>query len=194
MSKPQLISFVLLWIVILVEGALLFLLYRHVGLAYAERGQNGLSVGTHAPSILVTTIDGQHLSLESLLRNQVTLLIFGSLNCSTCQQVMADQRIKELVFNLGSPAYFVINSSEFGHDDAIKFYYQKETAFVLATVDQSVFYDFKIKSTPYAYVFDAEGIVVASSPIARPQSLLDLWSAVDGNHADDQAVNASAIA
>lgn len=194
MSKPQLISFVLLWIVILVEGALLFLLYRHVGLAYTERGQNGLTVGIHAPTILATTIDGQRLSLESILHNQNTLLIFGSRNCGICQQVMADQRIKEAVFHLGSPAYFIVNAAEFGHDDAMKFYYQKETAFVVATVDQSAFYDYKIKSTPYAYVLDAEGIVVASSPITRPQVLLDLWSSVDGSRADNQAVDASAIA
>ncbi len=48
MNTVQLISFVLLWVVLVTEGVLLFFVYRHVGLLYAPKSK-GLPAGAHAP-------------------------------------------------------------------------------------------------------------------------------------------------
>jgi hypothetical protein len=51
MAEWQLFALILLWIVILVEAALLFLLYRHVGLIYGNRSAS-LPVGSNAPELV----------------------------------------------------------------------------------------------------------------------------------------------
>src|SRR5262245_27733123 len=91
MEGIWLISFIALWIIVILEGVLILLLYRQLGILYLGTAsgvsRDGLAVGTKAPEFSLPTVDGQTVSLSSL-RGRNVLLLFGSTHCEPCRRLL----------------------------------------------------------------------------------------------------------
>lgn len=173
MSKPQIISFILLWIIILVEGNLLFLLYRHVGLLYTPKPK-GLPIGTKAPVFTAMSSRGMPAPLVSLLSARYNVLIFGSPGCPPCHALLASQAIRELITAQSIPAYFALQTHEAAGSIAA-LSGDSGTAFEVISVEGNTFIDYAVSATPFAYVIDHAGTIRARGQVSEPQLLIDLW-------------------
>jgi hypothetical protein len=70
MNEFQTVAFLLLWVVIIVEGILIFFLYRHVGLIYTGK-MDGLPVGSKIPSFKAQTTEGLSLNSEDMIFSEI---------------------------------------------------------------------------------------------------------------------------
>jgi peroxiredoxin len=84
------ISYITLWMFVLVIASAMFFLYRFHGLIYTNsregRANQGLELKERAPSITLQDIKGTMYDLDSTTA-QYQLLLFGSHNCKTCLKV-----------------------------------------------------------------------------------------------------------
>ncbi|PZR97658.1 MAG: hypothetical protein DLM69_09490, partial [Candidatus Chloroheliales bacterium] len=93
MDTIWLVSYIVLWVVVLVLAFLVVLLYRQLGQQYlgtaAGVSRDGLAVGTKA--IDFTGIDqfGQQVTMrQSLDGKRYLLLIFGAPTCAPCRNLL----------------------------------------------------------------------------------------------------------
>jgi len=157
MVTLQMVSFVLLWIVIIAEGILLWSLYRHVGLLYVAR-THGLVVGTQAPPVLARDARGDVQALPDLLSADYNLLIFGALSCSGCRALLKDQEVRSFLAARAVPGYFLVK-----HRDAADGVDHPSMDFL--AVDEKTFTDYQIAVTPFAYVIDRTGTITVGGPV-----------------------------
>jgi peroxiredoxin len=85
-------SYVVMWLLVIVMGVLLLLLYRHFGmmaLGTAEGVQrDGLAIGEIAPEIELISSIGQPIVWRP--PEDFALLFFGAPNCAPCASVLPD--------------------------------------------------------------------------------------------------------
>jgi hypothetical protein len=90
MSGIQIASLSVLWVVVLLLGALVLLLYRQVDKAY-RAGDSAASVpipsGSEAPALEVFK-DGRIQPLQLSAPDDFTVLAFVTASCGSCQQLM----------------------------------------------------------------------------------------------------------
>ena len=83
MEGIWLVSFIALWIIVILEGVLIVLLYRQLGVLYLGSAsgvsRDGLAVGSPAPDFQLPDADGQTRRLSDY-RGRNVLLLFGSPN------------------------------------------------------------------------------------------------------------------
>ncbi len=171
MTTLQMVGFVLLWIVIIAEGTLLFLLYRHVGLIYA-RSSGGLAVGTQAPDLLATGADGRTRSMADLLTADDSILVFGSPTCPGCQALLQDAGLRRFLASRSISGYFLTRSTTRGHSAATSLNYSPSLD--VLTVNPETFKEYAVTTTPFAYVVTRTGTIVARGAAAEPRHLRDL--------------------
>lgn len=159
MTTLQMVAFVVLWIVIITEGALLFLLYRHVGLLYARRADEGLAAGMQAPPLLARDAQGTGRPLSELLSADLNLLVFGSPTCSGCRALLTDRHMHSFLAGRAIPGYFLLKQSEARQLD------RGDTPLAMLTVDEQSFGDYRITLTPFAYIVTRMGTIVAGGPV-----------------------------
>ena len=84
-------SYAALWLLLLVLGVLLLLLYRHVGLMALGTlegvQRDGLPVGSVAPPISAVTAAGEDRGWQPT-RGRPELLIFAAPDCAPCRAVL----------------------------------------------------------------------------------------------------------
>ncbi len=85
------VSYALLWLIVVIFGLLIMLMYRQFGLAFmrpVERASmQGLDIGSKAPSFTLTDARQREIALDfsrDSARSQSTLLIFGLPTCQIC--------------------------------------------------------------------------------------------------------------
>lgn len=175
MSDFQLISFVLLWVVIIVEGVFILLLYRHVGFIYGRR-LNGLPVSSKAPSFLSENVDRTIHSLEELLRAEVNILVFGSLDCFSCQNIVLDKSVHNFLLSNSITAYFIVRTGE--RDALVNHLIKDSPDFSVYFVDKKTFTTFLVTMTPFIYVLDKKGNILARAAVSSTQAFIDLCQEV----------------
>jgi len=176
MTELQLISFILLWAVILIEGVLLFLLYREIGLSISARQSafTGLRAGSQAPSLVAKDASGKELSLEVLLTAEYNLFIFGSFSCSPCRALLLDQSLPQLLKTISYQTYFVAPSDGLGDKAFAEVSDPLRDTLPIITVEEAFYRDYLIKATPFAYILDRTGIIRVSTPIYGVQHLVQV--------------------
>lgn len=164
MSNLQMVSLILLWLVIVVEGVLLFLLYRHVGLIYGQQLQKlvGLAHGTKAPPFTATDSRGRSLILDELLANDYTFLIFGSSHCSSCRNLLADRDVYHFLQSHTTQGYFLVDEdskSLLHHSNG------SEKFLEIIAVTAETFKNYLIPATPFAYILNRQGEILAGNTL-----------------------------
>jgi len=91
METPWLISYIVLWLIVLTLSVLVLLLYRQLGIMYLGSAEgvsrDGLEKGTTAPDFNLTDQYGNAQRL-SAYRGRPVVLLFGSPHCSPCRTLM----------------------------------------------------------------------------------------------------------
>jgi len=180
MTDFQLISFILLWVVILIEGVLLFLLYRHVGLVYINRWK-GLPQGSKAPEFSAFDPQGEKLSFENILMTNLNLLIFGSLSCPSCNNLLQSEELTSYLATNSISGYFLINSDK-GNSGSypIETYKREGEGYLrILTIAADTFRSYLVKGTPFVYILNRQGMVLAGGGVGEgPDQVVKLLGQV----------------
>lgn len=163
MTTLQVVSFILLWMVIIAEGVLLVLLYRHVGLLYTRHADDRLAVGTSAPSLIVQATSGATPSLLDLLQADITLFVFGSSSCTGCRTLLADQTVRTVLTERSVTAYFLLRQSEQATSTGESV---ADMPLIMLTVADGSFEKFHVTSVPFAYAVTRTGTIAASGTVS----------------------------
>lgn len=100
MSSIEMVAFGILWVIALVLGGLLLLLYRQVEKAYRQDQQvqtGGLLPGVEAPALEVISDEG-NVPLQLPLPGELALIVFMTTTCDACAKllpVLADDRVTD---------------------------------------------------------------------------------------------------
>ena len=162
MSGPWLVSYVVLWGLVLFQGAVIFVLLRQLGLMYMGTAQgvsrDGLAAGARAPEFTLPDPAGRPVSLAGFAGRPL-LLVFGSTTCAPCRGLIPDlnafarERAAELQ---------VLYLSRGEAEETRRFIEELDVRVPVAVhPDMALPDQYKARVTPFAFVIDAEGIVRA---------------------------------
>jgi len=174
MSGPWLVSYIVLWGVVLFQGAAIFLLLRQLGMMYLGTAQgvarDGLPAGTEAPAFAAEGLDGRTVSLEEF-RGLPLLLVFGSANCAPCKSLMPDLNVFADEMQDELRVLFLSR----GEAEPARRFVGETNAQVPVAVhpDESLPEEYKARVTPFAFLIDAEGVIQAKG-LANNRSHLDM--------------------
>lgn len=179
MSTMFYVSYVALWLLLLVIGILLLLLYRHFGvmsLGTLEGVQrDGLPVGAAAPPLGGVTASGDDAGWEPR-RGAVDLLLFVSPDCGPCETLLpvvnrlaASPAARRLGITaiVPGPRETVARLDEKYHPPYL----------CLAEDGSGAFARFRVRVTPFAFVIGADGRVLAKGLCSDPERLRALLDA-----------------
>jgi methylamine dehydrogenase accessory protein MauD len=174
MSGPWLISYIVLWGIVFLQGAVIFLLLRQLGMMYLGTAQgvarDGLAPGTPAPEFAVQALDGATLTSAGL-RGLPLLLIFGSPTCGPCKALIPDLNVFAHEHQGALRVLFLSRSEA---EPARAFVEENNIEVPVATVpDEALADKFKVRVTPFAHLIDAEGVVQAKG-LANNRQHLDM--------------------
>lgn len=162
MSGPWLVSYVVLWGIVLFQGVAIFILLRQLGIMYLGTAQgvarDGLAVGSRAPDFSLPVLDGRTVSLADY-RGLPLLLVFGSADCAPCRNLIpdlhrfADEHHEEL------RVLFLCRGTT---DEAHRFAEEMEMRVAVAAhPDEQLPEKYKARVTPFAFLVDSEGLIAA---------------------------------
>jgi methylamine dehydrogenase accessory protein MauD len=162
MSGPWLASYIVLWGVVLFQGAVIFVLLRQLGLMYMGSAQgvarDGLAAGERAPEFTLPDLAGRLVPLADF-RGRPLLLVFGSTTCAPCRGLIPDLNVfaRERAAELQ-----VLYLSRGEADETQRFVSELDVRVPVAIhPDHELPDKYKARVTPFAFVIDAEGVVRA---------------------------------
>ena len=174
------VSYVALWVLLLTIGVLVLLLYRHFGmmsLGTLEGVQrDGLPIGSLAPPISGVTAAGQDTSWEPK-RGQPQLLLFAAPDCEPCATVLphVERLARAVNGDLGIAAVVPGPRAE-----VTRFVARYHPSFpTLAEDGSGAFTRYRVRVTPFAFVIDADGRVLAKGLCGDQIRLRALLEAAD---------------
>src|SRR5919107_2396625 len=180
MSTLFYVSYVALWLLLLMIGVLVLLLYRHFGvmsLGTLEGVQrDGLPIGSVAPPISGVTASGQDTRWQSK-QGQPQLLLFAAPDCEPCATVLPHvERLAHAVDGgLGIAA--VVPGPK---DEVVRFVERYRPSFPCLAEDGSgAFTRYRVRVTPFGFVVGSDGRVLAKGLCGNQVRLRGLLEAAD---------------
>jgi thiol-disulfide isomerase/thioredoxin len=180
MSTLFYVSYAALWLLLLVVGVLVLLLYRHFGmmsLGTLEGVQrDGLPVGSVAPPISGITAAGQDTGWEPK-RGQPQLLLFAAPDCEPCATVLphVERLARAVDGGLGIAA--VVPGPR---DEVARFAERYRPTFPCLAEDGSgAFTRYRVRVTPFGFVIGTDGRVLAKGLCGDQVRLRRLLEAAD---------------
>ena len=180
MSTLFYVSYAALWLLLLVIGVLLLLLYRHFGmmsLGTLEGVQrDGLPIGALAPAISGVTAEGKDTAWEPR-RGQAHLLLFAAPDCEPCATIVPilNQLARTTAGGLGIAA--VVPGPR---DEVARFVARYHPPFLCLAEDGSgAFPRFRVRVTPFGFVIGTDGRVLAKGLCGDAGRLQGLLEAAD---------------
>lgn len=174
MSGAWLASYIVLWAVVLFQGAVIFLLLRQLGLMYLGTAQgiarDGLAVGKRAPAFTATGLAGEQVSLADF-RGQRLLMVFGSSNCTPCKNLIPHLNVFAAERDADLRVLFLSRGDV---EDARRFAGEHDIRVpVAAHPDDSLPDTYQARVTPFAFLIDGEGTILAKG-LANTREHLDM--------------------
>ena len=174
MSGAWLVSYIVLWAVVLFQGVVIFVLLRQLGIIYLGTAQgvarDGIAAGQRAPDFTLPNLAGGLVSLADF-RGRSLLLVFGSTSCAPCRTLVPD--LNEFARTRAGEfrALFLIR----GEPDAARRFVDELDVQVPVALhnDEELPDKYKARVTPFAFVIDGEGIVRAKG-LANNREHLDM--------------------
>ena len=177
MSSIFLLSYVLLWILLVVQGVLLLLIYRHFGmmsLGTLEGVQrDGLLVGDEAPTLTGITADSVKVQWNAK-GDHATFLLFAAPGCEPCAQILPYVRKLGIASknDLDLSIAVVVPGMQ---DDVARLNEKFQPTFLSFADDgQDAPSRFRVRVTPFGFVIGKEGRVMAKGLCSDPGKLRDL--------------------
>jgi peroxiredoxin len=163
-----------LWAVVIVQAALIVVLYRQVGIVIlgqsSARTRDGLPISAVAPDWEAPDQDGQLRRLADF-RGRPLVLVFAEPGCGPCRALMPElQRFYEE--NSDRTAVVVV-ASEDGEVNGEMARAHLNGIPVLTQDDQRISREYRIAATPFSYAIDADGTIQAKG-IVNYEAQLEL--------------------
>lgn len=175
------VSYIALWFVATLEGLILIVALRQIGVIYMRIGPRGAlaedigpKVGEKVPKVIQEDLDGQLVNIGTETKHD-TLLVFISAKCSACRNILpgittlSDNRDKEDI-----EIVLMSAGDQWPHQDG-----QKRIKGVHYVVFPDYINTFKIGATPYALLIDKQGKVLTKGIINNIENLESLLNARD---------------
>ena len=183
MPAIWMVMIVALWIAVLVETGLLLALLRSLGqlrrlgipanqdyLAPLPPTNGGLMPGEAAPDFAAVDPDGRQIALSDFAGKR-RLVAFVSPGCSVCTSFM--QALNEVIHSEPDLAVLVMGT---GDREVNRGYGQEQRtqAPILASMSESVSDLCRVRSMPYVFALDEEGVVRGAGIVNRKEHLQGL--------------------
>ncbi len=171
MEGIWLISFIVLWLIVIGEGLLILLLYRQLGILYLGSAsgvsRDGLAVGTTAPDFALPDTAGRMLSL-SALRGRNVLLLFGSPHCDPCRRLLPG--LQDFAAGAGRD-FEVLWLNQATPEESAQF--QAETGVTLPVLSyrEGLNDNYRVRVTPFLFMIDAAGVIKAKGLVNTKHQL-----------------------
>jgi methylamine dehydrogenase accessory protein MauD len=175
MEGIWLVSYIILWVLVLGLGLLVLLLYRQLGIMYLGSAEgvsrDGLAKGTTAPDFSLTDQYGNVQRLSSY-RGRPVLLVFGSPGCTPCRTLLP--QLEEWAEDHRDMGIIWLNAAP--RDETLKYASDMgATVPVVAHVpDDKVADRYKVRVTPFSFMIDENGIV-RTKGLVNTRGGLDLY-------------------
>lgn len=186
MSPAFWASYVVLWVLVVVESLLIFALLREIGRLHLSSRESvlrdGLKVGTTLPSIVARQRDGDEVQLTSSLSSLYTLLICSIPNCPHCVSAAAvatrwveanPGRLGAIVL-LGWPSTVEVDLAEYDPDEF------DEIELLVINADTAL-EELEVRVGPFVYLVDRDGLIVAKGLMTTDAELEELLLAAHLN-------------
>jgi methylamine dehydrogenase accessory protein MauD len=175
MEGIWLVSYIVLWILVIGLGILVLLLYRQLGIMYLGTAEgvsrDGLDRGTRAPDFSLTDQYGAVQRLGDY-KGKPLALIFGSPNCGPCRNLIPElldwarrhPDVAVLWLNSATPA------------DSERFVQEMGATLPVApySTDDNLLNKYKVRVTPFMFMLD-EGGVIRAKGLVNNKGGLDLY-------------------
>lgn len=185
MTTAYLISYTVLWLLVLMQGVLLLLIYRHFGLValgtFDGVQRDGVAVGSQAPRI---ADDGSMAAPAAVGTFYVRM--FLSPECEPCGNIapyldgLASRGIRD--------HRLVVTGIITGNGDALHRFIERFRPNYSCVGDEfgDITKAYKVRVTPFGFVSDAAGTVLSKGLCNDPKALANLLSAagIAVNHQD----------
>lgn len=174
MSVIFYVSYIGLWLLVLFEGVLLLLVYRHFGLMALGTAdgvnRDGLPIGEVAPTFSGVTSQGEDVAWV-VRPNRPHLLLFASPDCEPCARILpylnqlsgANVQIDTTVVVPGRPEAATRLVEKFA-----------STYPCLAEDGSGAFNRYRVRVTPFAFVVGGDGRILAKGLCSDPARLRSL--------------------
>lgn len=177
MNTIWLISYFVLWVLVLFLGFLLLGMLRSVGLlswrleqleAITPRrvGRDGLKRGTVAPDFTLPSVDGKEVALHAFAGRKV-LLVFTQTGCSPCHAIVPElTRLQRK----GEFQVLVVNNSDL---EASRQWARATGAQFPVLIQDSwkVSRRYQVFATPFTFLIDGQGLIVSKGIINNRQHI-----------------------
>ncbi len=175
MSSVFYISYVAMWFLVMIEGVLLLLVYRHFGLVAlgtAEGVQrDGLAVGDVAPPMSGITAEGEPVSWAPQ-PGHAHLLLFAAPECRPCAQVVP--YINRLAARSDVDVALVVSGPQDGVARLVDKFHPPSSVACLADDGSGVYKRYRVRVTPFAFIVGEDGRIRAKGLCSDPMRLRDL--------------------
>ena len=164
MSDVFYLSYTVMWLLVLVQGVLLLLVYRHFGLAalgtFEGVQRDGLSIGQQVPPISATGEHGQPVSWQPN-GQQAHLLMFVSPDCEPCANIAPYLNALGTAGSSRS-ALSVAGIVAGGEHELARFVAKTSPSYdCFADVGLDATNAYRVRVTPCGFVIGADGRVLA---------------------------------
>ncbi|NIR25546.1 MAG: redoxin domain-containing protein [Gammaproteobacteria bacterium] len=195
MTDIWLVSYLVLWVLVLGEALAIMALARQIGLLHTRLGPTGarmtnagLELGNVAPPVSERDLNGQLVTL-GVERNKPTLLIFISPNCSVCAELIP--AIRAVYHHEQKYIDFIVVSLL--EDEAENRAYIKRHRLngIPYVISSQIAEAYQVASAPYAILVNAEGKIQTKGLANHREHLESLLNALDEGYASfDSKMNA----
>lgn len=180
MQGLWLISYGGLWLLVVLEGLVLLALARQIGILHARLGpvgarlmNSGPEIGDVAPLLDVPDLAGRRITLGDA-RAKRTLLVFVTLTCSSCEQLLSGLRAWRRTEQTSLEIVLVTAMED--RAEAREFVARHRLESFPLVLSRELTMQYRIGTVPYAILVDREGRVRAKglvNNVAHVESLLN---------------------
>ncbi|PTX64408.1 methylamine dehydrogenase accessory protein MauD [Melghirimyces profundicolus] len=158
MNEVLLYSNVLLWVVVLLIGFTLFILFRQFGEVYLSTGESiardGIAIGDHVPLLNNRrTLNGQTVRDQP---GKPTLMLFLSPTCEACKDLIPDWN---QAFHERNDIHFRVIAVGNKEKTAEMVKTRKLEGELIPDEDHSILEKHRVRVTPFAFILDEKGVV-----------------------------------
>jgi methylamine dehydrogenase accessory protein MauD len=171
MEGIWLVSFIVLWLVVIVEGVLIVLLYRQLGIMYLGSAsgvsRDGLPVGATAPDFQLEDSEGRAQRLSNY-RGRNVLLLFGSTHCEPCRRLLPG--LQEFAAGPGRD-FDVLWLNEGTPEETLQFQSETGARLPMLSYKDGINDSYKVRVTPFLFMVDAAGVIKAKGLVNTKSQL-----------------------
>lgn len=156
------VSYIVLWVLVLAEAAVLFILLRTFGSLYLDTAagisRDGLALGARAPDFVAPGIDGRQVTLREFLGRWL-VLFFAAPGCEECYAMLPD--LGRLRADLGDGTEIVLVFGASLPDAQSVPLLRNSPIPVLVGGSRGLTARYKVRASPFAQIVDPQGVVRA---------------------------------